>query len=92
MSKLREPETIAAANGIAADGAFGAVTPPLYLSTTFTFPGYDQPGPYEYTRGGNPSRDMLADTLAKLEGGAGAVVTSSGMAAIDLGVGAIETG
>ena len=90
MSKLRELETIAAANGIASDDALGAVTPPLYLSTTFTFPGYDQPGPYEYTRGGNPSRDMLADTLAKLEGGAGAVVTSSGMAAIDLVLGQLK--
>jgi cystathionine beta-lyase/cystathionine gamma-synthase len=39
---------------------------------------------YEYTRTANPSRDMLADTLAKLEGGVGAVVTASAMAAITL--------
>lgn len=39
--------------------------------------------PYEYTRAANPSRQLLADTIAKLEEGAGAVVVS-GMAAIDL--------
>lgn len=80
----KAPETIAAANGIGADAAFGAVAPPLYLSSTFAFEGVEREGPYAYTRAGNPSRDLLADTLAKLEGGAGALITSSGMAAIDL--------
>ena len=84
MSSPREPQTVAAANGIAADEAFGAVTPPIYLSSTFAFAGFERGRDYEYTRTANPSRDMLADTLAKLEGGAGAVVTWSGMAAIDL--------
>ena len=84
MPKLRDPHTIAVANGIATDSAFRAVTPPIYLSSTFAFPEYDKPGPYDYTRTANLSRDMLADTLAKLEGGAGAVVVCSGMAAIDV--------
>jgi cystathionine gamma-synthase len=84
MSKPRSPQTIAAANGIAGDAAFGAVAPALYLTSTFAFDGFGREGPYAYTRQGNPTRDMLADTLAKLEGGAGAVVTASGMAAIDL--------
>ena len=87
MPKAKDPRTIAAANGIAADQAFGAVTSPIYLSSTFVFPGYEKAGRYEYTRAGNPSRDMLADTLTRLEGGAGAVVTSSGMAAVDLVLG-----
>jgi cystathionine gamma-synthase len=84
MSKPKDPQTIAVANGIAADKAFGAVAPPIYLSSTFAFAGFEKAQGYEYTRTANPSRDMLADTLAKLEGGAGAVVTASGMAAIDL--------
>ncbi|HEY4135141.1 MAG TPA: cystathionine gamma-synthase [Alphaproteobacteria bacterium] len=84
MADEKAGRTVAAANGIADDQAFGAVTPPLYLSSTFAFPRLEQMGPYDYTRAGNPSRDLLADTLAKLEGGAGAVITSSGMAAIDL--------
>ncbi|AWC26090.1 Cystathionine gamma-synthase (plasmid) [Aminobacter sp. MSH1] len=87
MAEPREPRTVAAANGIAADQGFGAVNPPLYLSSTFVFPGFERPGSYEYTRAANPSRDLLADTLARLEGGAGAVVTASGMAAVDLVLG-----
>lgn len=83
-SKLKQLETIAAANGIATDPGFGAVTPPVYLSSTFAFAGFEKGGVYDYTRSANPTRDLLADTLAKLEGGAGAVVVSSGMAAIDL--------
>ena len=84
MQKIHEPETIAAGNGIASDGAFGAVTPPIYLTSTFAFPSLEQSGPYDYSRTANPSRALLADTIARLEGGAGAVVTSSGMAAVDL--------
>jgi cystathionine gamma-synthase len=84
MSTGRDPRTIAAANGIAADDRFGAVAPPLYLSSTFAFSGFQQHRGYEYSRTANPGRDLLADTLAQLEGGAGAVVTSSGMAAVDL--------
>lgn len=78
------PETIAAATGIGADAAFGAIAPPLHLTSTFAFDGLEREGPYAYSRTANPTRDMLAETLAKLEGGCGAVVTASGMAAIDL--------
>lgn len=84
MSNRKAPETIAAANGVAADLAFGSVAPPVVLSSTFTFAGFEQPRSHDYTRAANPTREMLADTLAKLEGGTGAVVVSSGMAAIDL--------
>ncbi len=84
MPRPKDLPTIAVTNGIAADKAFGAVAPPIYLSSTFAFAGFERAQGYEYTRTANPSRDMLADTLAKLEGGAGAVVTASGMAAVDL--------
>jgi cystathionine gamma-synthase len=84
MSEKTKLETIAAVNGIASDRNFGAVVPPIYLSSSFAFSGYERGGQHEYTRTSNPSRDLLAETLAKLEGGAGAVVTSSGMAAVDL--------
>lgn len=80
----RAPQTIAASYGVATDTAFGAVTPPLYLSSTFSFEGYEQPRTYDYGRAGNPGRAMLGEALARLESGAGAVITSSGMAAIDL--------
>ncbi len=86
------PETIAAAFGVASDAAYGAVAPPIYLSTTYEFAGYDEPRRYDYGRAGNPTRDLLADALTGLEGGAGAVMTASGMAAIDLLLGTLDAG
>lgn len=85
-----QPETIAAAYGVASDPAFAAVSPPLYLSSTYEFAGYGNPRSYDYGRSGNPTRDLLANALAKLEGGAGAVITASGMAAVDLLVGRLR--
>ncbi|PZQ28412.1 MAG: O-succinylhomoserine (thiol)-lyase, partial [Stenotrophomonas acidaminiphila] len=63
---------------------YGAVTPPIVLSSNFSFAGFAQKREYDYTRSGNPTRDLLADALAELEGGAGAVVTATGMGAITL--------
>ena len=83
MTEL-DSRSIAAANGIASDESFGAVTPPIYLSSTFAFTGFEKHRGYEYSRTANPGRDLLADTLARLEGGAAAIVTASGMAAADL--------
>src|SRR5690606_38237456 len=77
-------QTLAVRAGIDRDEAFGAVTPPLVLSSNFSFAGFDCKRRYDYTRSGNPTRDLLADALASLEGGAGAVVTASGMAAVNL--------
>jgi cystathionine gamma-synthase len=54
------------------------------LSSNFAFAGFGEKRQYDYTRSGNPTRDALADALSSLEGGAGAVVTSSGMAALNL--------
>ena len=84
MKTRKNPRTIAASNGVGDDLSHGSVTPPIHLSTTYTFAGFERPRTHEYSRTSNPTRDQLADTLAKLEGGAGAVITSSGMAATDL--------
>src|SRR5207302_1660151 len=46
------------------------------------FRGFAEKRAYDYTRSGNPTRDLLGEALAELEQGAGAVVTASGMAAI----------
>lgn len=80
MSK-RHAATIAARAGIAQDTAFAAVTPPLYLTSTYELSAFKQPGQYDYSRSNNPTRDVLAEALAELEGGAKAIVTSSGMSA-----------
>jgi cystathionine gamma-synthase len=70
--------------GLESDVQHGAVVPPIYLSTNFAFEAYRKPRKYDYTRSGNPTRDQLASALADLEGGAGAVVTCTGLAAITL--------
>ncbi len=82
--RLLGPSTLAVRAGLDGDVAHGAVMPPLHLSTNFSFEGFGRKRPYDYSRSGNPTRDLLAEALARLEGGAGAVVTSSGMAALDL--------
>ena len=94
MSRARpaDPRTIAARSGVDTDTAHGAVMPPLYLSSNYSFAGFDQKRKYDYSRSGNPTRDVLADTLAELEGGAGAVVTATGMAAVDLPLSLLNPG
>jgi cystathionine gamma-synthase len=64
------------------DREHGAVMPPVHLSANFTFRGIGRARTYDYTRSGNPTRDLLANAVAELEGGVGSVITSSGMAAI----------
>ena len=76
------PITRAVRAGIDTDLTHGAVVPPVYLSTTYTFAEFGVPRPFDYARRGNPTRSALADGIAALEGGAGAVVTASGMGAI----------
>src|ERR1700675_1733974 len=70
--------------GLESDAQYGSVVPPIYLSTNFAFEGYRRPRQYDYTRSGNPTRDKLARALSDLEGGAGAVVTCTGLAPITL--------
>lgn len=79
-----QPSTLAARAGVETDTAHGAVMPPLYLSSNYTFDGYQGKREYDYSRSGNPTRDVAGKAIADLEGGAGAVLTSSGMAALDL--------
>ncbi len=92
MNSKTDPATIAVRAAIESDKQYGAVVPPLYLSSNFTFAGYNDKRQYDYTRSGNPTRDALADALRDLEGGAGAVITSSGMAAITLVVQLLRAG
>lgn len=84
MTSNANAATRAVRAAIESDTQHGAVVPPLHLSSNFAFAGLGEKRQYDYTRSGNPTRDALADALASLEGGAGAVVTSSGMAALTL--------
>jgi len=77
-------ETRAISAEIGTDIPFKAVAPPLYMTSTYNWPGFEQKGPFDYGRTVNPNRTGLAQALSDLEGGADGVITSSGMAAIDL--------
>ncbi|HJS92325.1 MAG TPA: cystathionine gamma-synthase [Steroidobacteraceae bacterium] len=70
--------------GLESDEITGAVVPPIHLTSTFAFRGFGEKRRYDYTRSGNPTRDLLGEAIAELELGAGAVVTATGMAAVTL--------
>ncbi|MGQ9920027.1 MAG: trans-sulfuration enzyme family protein [Desulfobacca sp.] len=84
------PETLAIHAGGFKPPIFGEVLPPIFQTSTFTFPDAEvgaarfsgeQPG-YVYTRMGNPTVQALEEAVAALEGGTWAVAAGSGMAAI----------
>lgn len=68
--------------GLESDESTGAVVPPIHLSSNYAFRGYGDKRKYDYSRSGNPTRDLLGDAIADLEGGFGAVIMASGMGAI----------
>lgn len=80
----RKLATAAVRGGIESDTQYGAVVPPIYLSTNYSFDGHQQPRDFDYSRSGNPTRCILADAIAELERGAAGIVTCTGMAAITL--------
>jgi O-acetylhomoserine (thiol)-lyase len=83
------PQTLALHAGWRADPATGAVTPPIYQTTSFQFRDTEHAGKLFslqelgniYTRIGNPTTDILEQRLTALEGGAAALAVSSGQAA-----------
>ncbi len=75
-------ETRVVHSGPGPDPNFGDVAPAIHLSTTFARDAEGEPvGGHTYIRESNPNQGMLEDALAPLEGGAGALVFASGMAA-----------
>lgn len=84
MNRTKHPRTRAVRAGLESDPITGAVVPPIHLTSTFAFEGFGKKRQYDYSRSGNPTRDLLAAAINDLEGGAGCVVTGSGMAAIHL--------
>lgn len=68
--------------GVGHDEHTGAISFPIYPSSTYRHPGVGQSTGYDYTRSGNPTREVLEDALAELEGGTQGLVFSSGMAAL----------
>lgn len=65
---------------------------PIYQTANFAQPGAETPGPYDYSRTGNPTRGALEAMLADLEGGRCAHAFSSGMAAVATVLRGLEVG
>jgi len=68
--------------GVGFDDKTGAISVPIYPSATYRHPGVGESTGYDYTRSGNPTRQVLETGLAELEGGSRGLVFSSGMAAL----------
>ncbi|MED5548662.1 MAG: PLP-dependent transferase [Pseudomonadota bacterium] len=80
----QDPRTRAIRAGLNTDRSWNAVIPPISLSTAYRREDPAVQPAYDYARTANPGRSLLADAIAELENAAGAVVTGSGMSAIDL--------
>ncbi|HEY6959509.1 MAG TPA: cystathionine gamma-synthase [Candidatus Limnocylindria bacterium] len=76
-------ETLAIHAGQEPEGLTGAVTVPIYQTSTFAQEAVGKNKGYEYARTGNPTRTALETCLAALEDGRWALAFSSGMAATD---------
>ena len=74
-------ETLAIHAGQGPDPAYGAVMTPIYQTSTFAFKGVGQPGKFDYSRSGNPTRAALESCLAALENGTRGFAFATGQAA-----------
>jgi len=74
------------------DPLTGAVTVPIYPTSTYVQQGIGEHKGYEYSRVSNPTRDRLEQNLASLEGGIAARVFGSGMAAINAIAATLKSG
>ncbi|MEI6154545.1 MAG: PLP-dependent aspartate aminotransferase family protein [Deltaproteobacteria bacterium] len=81
--EIREIETLLAHAGTHWDDRTGAVSMPVYQTSTFKHPALGQSTGFDYSRSGNPNRQVLEELMASVEGGARGLAFSSGMAAID---------
>jgi cystathionine gamma-synthase len=68
--------------GVGYDSKTGAISTPIYQSATFRHPALGQSTGFDYSRTGNPTRQVLEEGIAGLEGGCRALAFASGMAAI----------
>ncbi|PLT33749.1 methionine biosynthesis PLP-dependent protein [Bacillus sp. V5-8f] len=75
-------DTFLAQIGNRSETATGTVNPPVYFSTAYRHEGIGQSSGYDYVRTGNPTRELLEQAIADLEGGDRGFACSSGMAAI----------
>lgn len=69
--------------GIEPDPTTGAIVPPIYQTATYVLPEVGRDLGFDYTRSANPTREILENNLAAIEGGRFGTCFSSGMSAVD---------
>ncbi|BDR27813.1 hypothetical protein HSHS1_05740 [Helicobacter suis HS1] len=78
--------------GISEDELTGAVSVPIYQTSTYRQNGVGRPKGYEYSRSGNPTRFALEELIADLEGGVKGFAFASGLAGIHAVFSLFQTG
>ena len=69
--------------GISPDPTTGAIVPPIYQTATYVLPEVGRNLGFDYTRSSNPTRQLLEENLAALEGARHATAFSSGLSTVD---------
>lgn len=85
-------ETLAIHAGERPDAMFGAISVPIYQTSTFVFEDVGKTRGYDYSRTANPTRKVLEDTIAQLEGGKAGFAFATGMAAEATVIHLLKTG
>ena len=76
-------ETKVVQAGMTPDPTTGAILPPLYQTATYVLEEVGKDKGFDYTRSSNPTRQVMEEQLAVIEGGKYGVAFASGMAAVD---------
>ena len=78
--------------GITPDPTTGSIVPPIYQTATYVLDEVGKDKGFDYTRASNPTRQVLEDNLAAIEGGKHGIAFASGMAAVDTCMKLLEAG
>ncbi len=78
--------------GINPDPTTGSIIPPIYETATYVLPEVGRDLGFDYTRSSNPTRQVLEDNLAAIEGGEHGISFASGMSAVDTCLKTLNTG
>ena len=78
--------------GINPDPTTGSIIPPIYETATYDLPEVGRDLCFDYTRSSNPTRQVLEDNLAAIEGGAHGISFASGMSAVDTCLKTLDAG
>jgi len=69
--------------GMTPDPTTGAIVPPLYQTATYVLEEVGKDKGFDYTRSSNPTRQVMEEILAVLDGGKFGIAFASGMSAVD---------